>query len=75
MHDVNRGKDWTKMFCKSLREDTIEIISFEKKEMILSPNKKYISYHDQENYHIWKETFEEEDSNNKKYCRVGDHCH
>ena len=31
-HDVCRGKDCMKKFCKSLREHTIEIINFKKKK-------------------------------------------
>ena len=42
MHGVNRVEDLPKMFCKSLREETLDIINFEKKNMILSPNKEYI---------------------------------
>ena len=31
-HDVYRGKDCMKMFCKFLREHAIEIINFKKKK-------------------------------------------
>ena len=32
-HDVRRGKDCMKKFCKSLREYTIQIINFKEKRM------------------------------------------
>ena len=31
-HDVYRGKDCMKKFCKPLREQAMEIINFEKKK-------------------------------------------
>ena len=34
-HDVYRGKDCIKKFCKSLREHALEIINFKKKKMKL----------------------------------------
>ena len=32
--DYYRGKDCMQMFCKDLRDQAIEIINYEKKEMI-----------------------------------------
>ena len=32
-HDVYRGKDCMKKFCESLREHTIKIINYKKKNM------------------------------------------
>ena len=32
-HDLSRGKNCMKKFCKSLREHTIKIINFKKKKM------------------------------------------
>ena len=39
-----RAKDYIKMFCKSLREHAVEIISFKKKKMKLLTNKQQNSY-------------------------------
>ena len=39
-HDVYRGKDFMKKFCKSLREQAAKIIHFEKKKMNLLTNKQ-----------------------------------
>ena len=40
IHDVYRGKDFMKKFCKSLREQAAKIIHFEKKKMNLLTNKQ-----------------------------------
>ena len=43
-HDVYRGKDCIKKFCKSLREHAPEIINFKKKKMKLLGKEQQESY-------------------------------
>ena len=43
-HEVYRGKDYMKKFCKSLREHAIRIIIFKNKEMKLLTNEQQKSY-------------------------------
>ena len=43
-HDVNRGKDYMKKFCESLREQAMEIINFKKKKMKLRTNEQQKSF-------------------------------
>ena len=43
-HDVCRGEDCIKKFCKPLREHMIKIIIFEKKKMMPLINEEYESY-------------------------------
>ena len=43
-HDVYRGKDCIKKFCKSLREHALEIINFKKKKMKLLGKEQQESY-------------------------------
>ena len=45
-----------KTFSESLREDTIKIINFEKKEIIPFSSKEYESYLNQTNCHIYKKS-------------------
>ena len=45
-----------KTFSESLREDTIKIINFEKKEIIPFLSKEYESYLNQTNCHIYKKS-------------------
>ena len=43
-HDVHRGKDCMKKFCKFWREQTVEIINFKKKKMKLLTKEQQGSY-------------------------------
>ena len=43
-HEVYRGKDYMKKFCKSLREHAIRIIILKNKEMKLLANEQQKSY-------------------------------
>ena len=45
-----------KTFSESLREDTIKLINFEKKEIIPFSSKEYESYLNQTNCHIYKKS-------------------
>ena len=60
-----------KKFC----DDSMKIINFGKKKKISLTNKEYKSYLNQTNCHIYKKRFEDKYPNDKKYCRVRDHCH
>ena len=51
-HDVYRGENCMKKFCKSLREHSMKIINFEKKKRILLTNEEYESYLNNINCHI-----------------------
>ena len=44
-HDVYKGKDFMKKFCKSLRQHAMEVISFKKKKMELLTKKQQQSFH------------------------------
>ena len=57
-HDVNRGKDWMKTFCKFLRELTMKIINFKKKKMKLLTKKQQESYENVKICYICKEKLE-----------------
>ena len=59
------------MFCKYLRNQARKIINYEKKEMIPLNNEETKSYEKQKACYICKKEF----SNDKKYCKVRDHCH
>ena len=50
--DVNRGKDYMKKFCESLREQAMEIINFKKKKMKLRTNEQQKSFENARQ--IWK---------------------
>ena len=39
-HDIYRGKDCMKKYCKSLRENTMNIINFKKKKMASLTNEQ-----------------------------------
>ena len=39
-HDVYRGKDWLKMFCESLRENAMKIITFKKMKLLAKEQKE-----------------------------------
>ena len=51
-HNVYRGEDCTKKFCKSLREHSVKITNFEKNKMIPLTDEEYESYLNNINCHI-----------------------
>ena len=67
-----RGDDCTKIFCKDLREHATKIINYEKKKMMLLTTKEEIYHNKQKLCYICKKEF---DNNDKKNCKVRDHCH
>ena len=62
------------MFCKDLRNQTMKIINYEKKEMIPLTDKQTESYEKQKFCYIREKEFSA-DKNDKKYHKVRDHCH
>ena len=69
-HDVYRGKD-----CEFLREYAMKIINFKKKKMKLLTKEQQESYENAKICYICKERFENNYLEDKKYCKVSDHCH
>ena len=69
-HDVYRGKDCMKRFCKSLRKHATKIIKFKKKNMKLLTKKQQESYENAKISYICKEKFENKYLKDKKYCKV-----
>ena len=61
-----------KKFCKDIREHATKIFNYEKKKMILLAIKEEIYHNKQKICYICKKEF---DTNDKKYCKVKDHCH
>ena len=55
-HDVYRGKDCIKKFCKSLRKQAINIINYKKMNLLTKEQKQ--SYENAKIYYIYKEKFE-----------------
>ena len=74
-HDVYRGKDCIKKFCKFLREHAMKIISFKKKKMKLLTNEQHELYENANICYICKEEFENKYIKDKKYGKVRDHSH
>ena len=70
--DYYRGKDCMKKFCKDLRKHVEKIINYERKRMMPLTNKKEKKHNKQKVCYICKEEFI---ANDKKYCKVKDHCH
>ena len=76
--DCYRGKDYMEMFCKNLKEHTVKIINYEKKEMIPLTDGKIKSYKKQKACYICKKEFrtDNNDKNVFKLChKVRDYCH
>ena len=61
-------------FCKDLREHTVRIVNYEKKEKIQLTDEENKSYEKQNVCYICKKRFST-DALNNKYHKVGDHCH
>ena len=59
-HDVYRGKDCMKKFCKILREHTMKIINFKKKKLKSLTKEKHELYENTKICYICKEKFENE---------------
>ena len=74
-HDVHRGRDCMKKFCKSLREHAMKIINFKKKKINLLRKERQESYENAKIYYICKEKFEKKYVKDKIYFKVRDHCH
>ena len=72
--DCYRGKDCMEKFCKDLRELSMRVVNYEKKEMIPLTNEEIKSYEKQNVCYICKKRFST-DALNKKYYKVRDHCH
>ena len=64
-----------KKFCESLREHTMKIINFKKKEKALLTREQQKSYQTAKICYICQEKFENEYVKDKKYHKVRDHCH
>ena len=65
-------------FCKDLRENAMEIINYEKKEMIPLTDKETEFYENQKVCHICKKEFSTDNNDRnafKPYHKVRDHCH
>ena len=67
--DYYRGKDCMKRFCEDLKEQTIKIINYEKREMTPLANKENKLYRNQQACHKCKNEFSADDK------KVRDHCH
>ena len=72
-HDVYRGKDCFKMFCESLRENAVKIITFNKMKLLAKEQKK--SYENAKICDICKKKFENKYVKDKKYRKVRNRCH
>ena len=75
--DYYRGKHCIDELHKKLKEHAIEIINYEKKEMILLTKEENKSYKEQEACRICEEKFcmDEDDENYKNRKKVKDHCY
>ena len=61
-----KGKECMKMFCKDLKEQTMKIINYEKKEMIPLTDKEKESYENQKICYICEKEFCTDENNKKK---------
>ena len=59
------------MLSKDLKEQAVEIINYEKKEMIPLTNEEKELYENQKIFYIYEKEF----STDEKYSKVRDHCH
>ena len=66
-----RGEDRMERFCKDLRDQSMKIINYEKKETIPLTDEEKESYEKQKVCHICEKEFKTD----KKHCKVRDHCH
>ena len=70
----HRGKDCMKIFCKDLKDQLMEIINYEKKEMTPLTDEDKETYENQKICYICEKEFST-DNKDKKYPKVRDHCH
>ena len=85
MLDCYRGKDCMEKFCKDLKEHATQLIYCKKKnQMIPLTDEENKSYEKQKFCYICKAGFSTDNGNrvalnevalNKRYHKVGDHCH
>ena len=75
--DYYRGKDCIEKLCKKLKQHAMNIINYEKKEMIPLTYEENRSYEEQEVCHICEGKFctDKDDGNYKNRKKVKDHCH
>ena len=74
-HNVYRGKDCMKKFCKFLKNNAMKIINFKKKKLELLTNDQQKSYENAKICYICKEKFKNKYLRHKKHHKVIDHCH
>ena len=77
MHSYYRGADCTKKLCKDLNGQAMEIINYEKKEMIPLTYDENKYYEKKKYCHICKKLFwydQENQSKHDVYHKVRDHC-
>ena len=72
-HDIQRGKDCMKKFCKSLREHKIEVI-LKRGKMKLLTKIQQKSYESVNICYICEEKLEDKFAKDKKYHKFNDHC-
>ena len=64
-----------KRFCESSREHAMKIINFEKKKVNSFTKELHESYENAKICYIFQEKFENKYLNDKRICKVRDHCH
>ena len=69
-HDVYKGKDCMKTFCKFLRKHTIKKKKFKKKKWKLLTKDQQVPSENVKICDICKEKIENKDLKDKKYCKV-----
>ena len=77
-HSFYRGKDCIEKLCKDLKEQAMEIVNYEKKEMIPLTYDENKYYEKKKYCHICKRKFcfnKENKSEYNLYHKVRDHCH
>ena len=72
-HDVYRGKDCLKKFCRSLIGQAMEIINFKKKKIKLLTNEQQKPYEIAKICYICKENPEDKSAKDKKIVRDPEH--
>ena len=73
-----RGKDCIKKLCEDLKTQAMEVINFEKKDMIPLTDDEIKYYEERKYCHICKRKFGTDENGKNKfklYCKVRDHCH
>ena len=70
-HDVYRGKDCMKKFCKSLKEHAMKIANFKIKNLKLLIKEQQGSYENAKICYIYNEKFENKYLKDKKYLKIG----